>query len=158
MWSAGGFCTVDSLWLIPAIWRHNHLVRCADIAKLILIPRLIWNNEIGWSGLTVRRPFSCHQTGCLFEITLMKGTLAKNRHVLLLEGGGPKRRWGWGGVALTAFISINKMEGFTSGPLLRALSGGRRESYTLTTSPRVHFKKRARGDSLPQVFSQRNFP
>lgn len=59
----------------------------------------------------------------------MKGTLAKNRHVLLPEGGDGRR----GGVgALTAFISINKMERFTRGPLLRALSGGRRESYTLT--------------------------
>lgn len=25
----------------------NYLVCCADIAKLTLIPRLIWNNEIG---------------------------------------------------------------------------------------------------------------
>lgn len=35
---------------------------------------------------------------------------------------------------LTAFISINKMERFTRGPLLRALSGGRGESDTLTTT------------------------
>lgn len=154
IWSAGRLCTVDSQWLIPAIWRHNYLVRCADIAKLTLIPHLIRNNEIGWSSLTARRPFSRHQTGCLFEITLMKGALAKNRHVLLLEGG-----WGRAtrrGGALTAFISINKMERFTRGPLLGALSGGRRESYTLTTSTRVHFTKRARGDSLQHLFSQRN--
>lgn len=90
IWSAGRLCTVDTQRVISAIWQQNYLIRYADIAKLTPIPRLLRNNEIGWSSLTVCRPFSHHQTGCLFEITLMKGALAKNRHVLLLEGGAGK--------------------------------------------------------------------
>lgn len=61
---------------------------------------------------------------------------------------------GRGGV-LTAFISINK-RAFYREALLRALSGGRRESYTLTTSARVHLAKQAHGESPQRVRSLRN--
>lgn len=114
IWSAARLCTVDTQQVMSAIWQQNYLIRYADIAKLTPIPRLLRNNEIGWSSLTVCRPFSHHQTGCLFEITLMKGALAKNRHVLLLEGGGAGKGRRGGVGALTAFITINKMERFTS--------------------------------------------
>lgn len=43
----------------------------------------------------------------------MKGTLVKNRHVLLLEQGLVGEEEGEGGGVRTAFISINKMERFT---------------------------------------------